>query len=157
MRMIATQEESPAKVLQKVNNILAADMPAAKFITLVYVVVDPKSNSMTIANAGHLNPVLSSKNESRFLVTERGLPLGIKDYPYKENKILLNKGDKLYLYSDGVSEAMNAKREMFEDKRIIESLGKPNANYKTLYLDVKNFIGENPPNDDLTIVMIESL
>ena len=157
MRMIATQEESPAKVLQKVNSILAADMPAAKFITLVYAVVDPKSKSMTIANAGHLNPALSKKNELRFLVTERGLPLGIKDYPYKENKILLNKDDKLYLYSDGVSEAMNAKREMFEDKRIIESLGKPNANYKTLYLDVKNFIGENPPNDDLTIVMIESL
>jgi sigma-B regulation protein RsbU (phosphoserine phosphatase) len=157
MRMIATQEESPAKVLQKVNSILAADMPAAKFITLVYVVVDPKSRSMTIANAGHLNPTLSKKNELKFLVTERGLPLGIKDYPYKENKILLNKDDKLYLYSDGVSEAMNAKREMFEDKRIIESLGKPNANYKTLYLDVKNFIGENPPNDDLTIVMIESL
>jgi sigma-B regulation protein RsbU (phosphoserine phosphatase) len=120
-------------------------------------VVDPKSRSMTIANAGHLNPTLSKKNELKFLVTERGLPLGIKDYPYKENKILLNKDDKLYLYSDGVSEAMNAKREMFEDKRIIESLGKPNANYKTLYLDVKNFIGENPPNDDLTIVMIESL
>ena len=157
MRMIATQEESPAKVLQKVNNILAADMPAAKFITLVYVVVDPDSKSMTIASAGHLNPVLSSENKSKFLVTEQGLPLGIKVYPYKENKIKLNKGNKLYLYSDGVSEAMNTKREMFEDKRIIESLAKPKADHKTLYQDVKNFIGENPPNDDLTIVMIESL
>ena len=157
MRMIATQEESPAKVLQKVNNILAADMPAAKFITLVYVVVDPDTRSFTIANAGHPDPVLSSNSGSEFLVTERGLPLGIKDYPFKENKIKMSKSDRLFLYSDGVSEAMNSKREMFENKRILESLGKPDADYKTLYNDVKNFIGKNPPNDDLTIVMLDAV
>jgi len=157
MRMIATQEESPAKVMQKVNNILAADMPATKFITLVYVVVDPDTRSLTIANAGHPDPVLSSNSGSEFLVTERGLPLGIKDYPFKENKIKMSKSDKLFLYSDGVSEAMNSKYEMFENKRILESLRKPDADYKTLYSDVKNFIGKNPPNDDLTIVMLAAI
>jgi len=156
IRMTAAYEESPARVLQKVNNILVADMPSSKFITLVYVVVDPDNKTMTISNAGHPDPVLCSDSQTEFLVTERGLPLGIKDYPYKEIIIMLNKGDKLFLYSDGVSEAMNAKREMFEDNRIKESLGKPNADYKTLYQGVKNFIGKNPPNDDLTIVMLET-
>lgn len=156
IRMIAAQEESPAKVLQKVNRVLAADIPASKFITLVYVVVDPDSNSVTIANAGHPNPVLSSNNKPEFLVTERGLPLGIKDFEYKETEIIFNKGDKLFIYSDGVTEAMNIKRDMFEENRIVESLSKPGADYKTLYKDVKTFIGDNPPSDDLTIVMLEA-
>jgi len=46
---------------------------------------------------------------------------------------------------------------MFENKRILESLRKPDADYKTLYSDVKNFIGKNPPNDDLTIVMLAAI
>ena len=155
IRMIAMQEESPAKLLQKVNEILTPEIPLSRFITLIYAVVDPSTKNITIANAGHPHPVLYSNNQAKFLEIKSGLPLGIKEFPYEENNLKVEKGDKLFLYSDGVSEAMNSKDEMFDDKRLLESLNKPYANYETLYRDVKIFIAGNPPSDDLTIVSLE--
>jgi len=153
--MIAMQEESPAKLLQKVNELLTPDIPSSRFITMVYAVVDPATREVTIANAGHPHPVLYSNCEAKFLKTKSGLPLGIKEFPYPEYNLTMEKGNKLFLYSDGVSEAMNSQNEMFDDERLLVSLKKNNASYETLYQDVKTFIAGNPPSDDLTIVSLE--
>jgi sigma-B regulation protein RsbU (phosphoserine phosphatase) len=88
---------------------------------------------------------------------EAGLPLGIKTHYYREYNFTLHPGNKLFLYSDGVPEAMNSKKEFFGEKRLASSLKKQDANVKSLFNDVKNFVGETNLSDDLTIVMIESL
>ena len=157
IRMIAMQEESPSKLLQKVNQLLTPDIPSSRFITMVYAVVDPATKNVTIANAGHPHPVLYSNGKAKFLKTKSGLALGIKEFPYSEYNLTMEKGNKLFLYSDGVSEAMNSKDEMFDDKRLLESLNKPDASYEILYQDVKTFIAGNPPSDDLTIVSLEGI
>jgi len=156
IRMVAMQEESPAKVLRKVNNILIADMPSARFVTLVYAVIDANRKMISIANAGHHNPVIKSDKRIHSPVIEVGLPLGIIEYDYKEYNLQMNSNDKLFLYSDGVPEAMNSKEELFDDERIAESLMKNGSNVDSLYQDVKKFTGNIPLSDDLTIVMIES-
>lgn len=156
IRMIATQEESPANVLKKVNSILIADMPSARFITLIYAVIDTESKMISLANAGHHNPLIYSESSISSPVIEVGLPLGIKEYDYKEYNFSISKSDKLFLFSDGVPEAMNSKKELFEDERIAQSLIKTGANVESLYNDVKLFTGNIPLSDDLTIVMIEA-
>jgi len=156
IRMVAMQEESPAKVLRKVNNILIADMPSALFVTLVYAVIDANRKMISIANAGHHNPVIKSDKRIHSPVIEVGLPLGIIEYDYKEYNLQMNSNDKLFLYSDGVPEAMNSKEELFDDERIVESLMKNGSNVDSLYQDVKKFTGNIPLSDDLTIVLIEA-
>jgi sigma-B regulation protein RsbU (phosphoserine phosphatase) len=157
IRMIAGQEESPAKVLTKVNEILLADLPLSRFITLVYVVIDPVTKTVTIANAGHQHPVFCSDNKAENIILESGIPVGIKEFEYKENSYKMNSGEKIFLYSDGVTEAMDVNNNMFGEERIIQSLKNPNSNEKSLYSDVKSFIGNIPLSDDLTIVMIEGV
>jgi sigma-B regulation protein RsbU (phosphoserine phosphatase) len=157
IRMIAVQEESPAKVLTKVNEILTADLPLSRFITLIYVNIDPVSKIVTMANAGHQYPVLCSKSKVENIIMESGLPLGIKNIEYKEYSHPINSGDKIFLFSDGVTEAMDVNKNMFGEERIIQSLKNPNSNEKSLYNDVKSFIKNIPLSDDLTIVMIEAI
>lgn len=157
IRMIAIQEESPAKVLTKVNEILTADLPLSRFVTLVYVVIDPDLKIATIANAGHQHPVFCSAEKVENIILESGLPLGIKNFEYKERVCPLNSGEKIFLYSDGVTEAMDINKNMFGEERVIQSLKNSNSNEKTLYDDVKSFIRNIPLSDDLTIVMIEAV
>ena len=157
IRMTAMQEESPAKLLSIVNDILTGDLPASRFITLVYAVIDPKTKLITIANAGHAVPILISENNVDFLNIQSGLPLGIKHFEYKQDQLIMQNGAKLFLYSDGVTEAMNADRELFDDERLIMSLKNPEADIYSLYSDVKKFAGSMIQTDDLTIVKIEKL
>lgn len=157
IRMIAVQEESPAKVLTKVNEILTADLPLSRFITLVYVVIDPVTRIVTLANAGHQLPVFCGNKKVENIIMESGLPLGIKIFEYKEYTFSMNCGDKIFLYSDGATEAMDVNKNMFGEERIIESLKKPDSSEKSLYNDIKSFIRNIPLSDDLTIVMIEAV
>ena len=157
LRMFAQQEESPAMLLKKVNSVLITDLPVSRFITLVYAVIDPVSKVVTIANAGHHLPVFCSDDGVNFVSMDAGLPLGIKEHDYKEYSLKLKSGYKIFLYSDGVSEAMNLKKEMFESERLLISLRKPLSNIDTLFYDVKSFVENIPLSDDLTIVMIEAI
>ena len=156
IRMIAMQEESPAKLLRKVNTILTADLPVSRFITLVYALIDPFSKTITMVNAGHQHPVYCSKEKVENIIMDAGLPLGIKEFEYKEYNFSMGLGEKIFLYSDGVTEAMDKNRNMFGEKRVFESLKNPQSNEQTLYSDVKSFTGNISLSDDLTIVMIES-
>lgn len=156
IRMIAEQEESPAKLLTKVNKVLAADIPPGRFITLVYAVIDPVSKIITMANAGHQHPIYCSNQQVENIVMEAGLPLGIKEHEYKEYSFSMNTGDKIFLYSDGVNEAMDFRNNLFGEERILESLKYKYSNERTLYSDVKTFVKSKPLSDDLTIVMMEA-
>jgi sigma-B regulation protein RsbU (phosphoserine phosphatase) len=157
IRMLGVEEESPAELLKKVNRILVSDLPNARFITLVYAIIDSHTRSVILASAGHTPPVLSSRKEVSFLNINSGLPLGIQEFNYTETTISMKKGEKLFLYSDGVTEAMNSKNELFDDHRLISCLGNQEADINTIYKDVKKFISDNKQSDDLTIVMIESV
>jgi sigma-B regulation protein RsbU (phosphoserine phosphatase) len=88
---------------------------------------------------------------------ESGLPLGIRVHDYKEYNFTMNSGDKIFLYSDGVTEAMNVRKEMFGEQRLTQSLQKSFSNINSLYNDVKTFTGNIPLSDDMTIVMIEAI
>jgi|GEM_PF-257077 sigma-B regulation protein RsbU (phosphoserine phosphatase) len=157
IRMIGIEEESPARLLSKVNKILTDELPCSRFITLVYAIINPSTRSITIASAGHSIPLLTSDDGVYHLKINSGLPLGIKEFDYTDNCYTMKKGEKLFLYSDGVTEAMNSKQELYGEDRMVASLSKSGSDINSLSKDVKKFIAGHQHSDDLTIVMIESV
>ena len=85
LRSLAEACSSPAEILSRLNRLLIEDLPTGKFVTLVYAVFDPQRSQVTFASAGHLQPVLLSGNEPRFIETEQGLPLGLGPGKYSRN------------------------------------------------------------------------
>lgn len=156
-RFIAKDEVTPSAVLKRVNSYLIEELPPARFITMIYLIIDSDTGKISISNAGHLFPMRVSGDQATSIKFDIGFPLGIQKYDYQDYEIFLNPGEKLFLYSDGVTEATNSEKEYFEDKMICKSLQRENADLNTVFKDVKSFIGGTTQNDDITIVEIEAM
>jgi len=157
LRMQALRGLSPGQVLSEVNKILITDFPSARFVTLIYAVIDPAERKLTFANAGHVYPLIASSDEAKFLETESGLPLGIMESEYSECEIDMRAGNRLFLYTDGITEALNPSGDEYGDARILAHAGKPDASVSTLYSDVARFSAGAAVADDITVVMVSSV
>jgi len=164
MLQLAAQEldsSSPGEVLSRVNETLFARIPANMFVTCFYCILDPKSASLSYANAGHDLPyVLRGSGSECEELRARGMPLGIMPgMSYEEKETILNSGEAALLYSDGLVEAHNPQGEMFGFPRLRElvaehaveegSLG--NFCLEKLYA----FVGEGwEQEDDITLLTL---
>jgi sigma-B regulation protein RsbU (phosphoserine phosphatase) len=157
LRMYATSGFSPGEVLKKVNDVLLSDFPSAKFVTLVLAVIDPGSRKITFANAGHLYPLLVDGNGAEFLETASGLPLGIMESEFAEREIELDPGSRLFLYTDGVTEAQDVSGQEFGTKRLRDYAANGSGS-STEFLDrVNTFADGTAVNDDMTAVTITAI
>lgn len=157
LRLFAERGLPPGEVLQQVNRVLVQDFPRAKFVTMIYAVIDPARQSIVIANAGHLPPLFVDTAASRFLEIDPGLPLGIQEVSFPEYRLDMPAGSRLLLYSDGVSEAMNSSLEEYGAMRLRDQMAKPSASVQNILDDVRAFAGGYPACDDRTVVMIKTL
>lgn len=168
MRLEAKKNKSPANVLLKVHQHVNGDMKRGMFATMFYIVLDSRHRSISYASAGH-NPMVlyrGSTDEVYFL-KPKGFPLGI-DLPDESlfaktmalQKLSLQKDDLLLIYTDGVTEAMNAKREQFGEERMIQAV-RDNARLPATEIVAKieesiaRFVGNAEQSDDVTIVVIK--
>lgn len=156
LRLFAERDLPPAEVLTQVNRVLIEDFPRAKFVTMIYAVVDPALRNIVFANAGHLPPLFVNATGSQFLKIDSGLPLGIQDVSFSEYRLDLPPGSRLLFYSDGVSEAMNAAMEEFGARRIRDHMANPSASVQSLLNGVRAFAKDYPASDDRTLVLISS-
>ena len=109
---------SPGEVLGQVNETLVARIPANMFVTCFYAILEPKSGTLSYANAGHDLPYLWHGGAAEEL-RARGMPLGLMPgMHYEEKEIGLQKGDSALLYTDGLVEAHDPQREMFGFPRL---------------------------------------
>ncbi len=145
---------TPGEVLTKLNQLMVNDFPAGKFVTLVYAVLDPATQSVVFANAGHLRPLLIDERGESFLDVERGLPLGLSCSDYSESEIRLSKGSKLIFYSDGITEAENAGDEEFGLCRLSAHALRPDASAITIVDEVRTFANGNSVRDDASVVFL---
>ena len=157
VRLVAQQGGSPAEVLGEVNRILVKDLPAAKFVTMIYALVDPDPRIVTLASAGHHPPILVDGAGAKAVRTAPQLALGIRDVPYQEHEVRMNPGERLFLYSDGVVEARNRASEEFGEERLLQYAGSTSSSADGLLAEVSAFMKSRPPRDDITIVTIETL
>src|SRR5438309_4168252 len=159
LRSQATQNPSPADVLQKVNRQLYPDIKEDMFISMAYLVVDHARNgAVTLARAGHDAPLLYQRaSQSVTPLKPPGMVLGIDsgnvfDRLTGEVAVPLERDDCLVLYTDGVTEAIDLEGNEFGLERLIESVrasatsGAP-AVVNRLIDDLRNFVGAQPQND----------
>lgn len=156
LRMNALRYLSPGKVLAEVNKILISDFPSARFVTLIYAIVDPSSATITFANAGHVYPLLVDADGAKFIETESGMPLGLMECEYSERRIKMDPQSKLFLYTDGITEAVNSQEEEYGDARIRDHAAKPLSSVLSLLSDVTKFSAGMASTDDVTVVMVSA-
>ena len=147
----------PAKTLSGVNAALVHRGIEARFVTLFYAVLN-SSGELSYCNAGHNPPFLVRRNGIQRLETG-GMPLGLFDpTPLEQETVTMEPGDFVVTFSDGVSEAMNAEGEEFEDERIQSSIdgSAPDAQTQLehLFSSVKTFTAGAPQNDDVTVLVV---
>jgi phosphoserine phosphatase RsbU/P len=158
--------ESPARLLGEANRILSANMDPRSFITMTYAVVDTARGTMTYARAGH-NPLIHlSKGVTRVL-TPAGLGLGMDrgerfEEILEEAEVRLESGDVFLFFTDGVSEAMNGRAELFGERRLRDVLEKvietesDEVELKDRILEeIRRFVGDAAQHDDMTMVILK--
>ena len=162
MKGIASQAVSPSMALSMVNQELCKDNDTSMFVTVFCGILNFKTGELLFANAGHNLPVLiSSGSEIRWLESPPGFLLGImEDTQYETSRMILTPGDTLFLYTDGVTEAMNSQQAFFSDPTLIETIARcpdqrtPDAIIDCVLKAVKAFIGEEPQSDDITMLAL---
>jgi serine phosphatase RsbU (regulator of sigma subunit)/predicted ester cyclase len=155
----ALGSSSPGDVLERVNDSLVMDIPPNMFVTCFYALLDPKSGSLTYANAGHDLPCLQRKGEAEEL-RARGMPLGLMPgMRYDEKETVLVSGESVLFYSDGLVEAHDPKGEMFGFSRLRELVaehGEERSLEEKLLEELYSFVGEGwEQEDDITLLTLE--
>lgn len=153
-----------AEQVTRLNRITKANCPGDCFITLFTALLNPATGRMEYCNAGHNPPVLIHKNDEVEQLGASGLVVGImRDATYEEGTCVLEQGDVLLLFSDGLTEASNPdSSEEFGEERLIALLKKerrqPSANLiDSIKAEVSSFTGPAAAADDITIVIARRL
>ena len=149
-----------APVVAAANEQLCANNEAMMFVTAFVGVLDLETGEFTYVNAGHNPPVLyrAEKNSCEFLDVKKNFVLGPMDgIPFVEQKISLKRGDLLFLYTDGVTEALNVRDEEYLPERLINFMNSTDcaADLQTLLKKIRGnvaeHVGEAEQSDDITM------
>ena len=159
VRFWLAREPDPAKAMGKINAAFSRHGWDDRFVTMVVAVVDPQACELTLVNAGHMPPLLRTGEGEVIEIggDEGGLPLGVADdYEYEAYRREFLAGDFLTIFTDGFSEAMNSKRELFGMERLTKLCGdktvKPRDLGPCILDSVRKFAGDFPQSDDMCLV-----
>lgn len=156
IRSVSTSEDDLAKVFAKVNNSLCANNVEGFFVTAFLGILDMKKYEFRFINAGHERPLLLHDGKCERIKSNSNFVLGLEeDFVYEEEKIKFSEGDAILLYTDGLNEAINSKKEEFGYERLIESFGKNteiSAKIPGIIGDLEKFIGKEEQFDDITML-----
>jgi sigma-B regulation protein RsbU (phosphoserine phosphatase) len=166
------QHRQPERVLSEVNRRLLADTESYQFVTMVYGILDPESGTLSFCNAGHNSPYLFRRGagvgetDAVQALGGTGPALGIlPDQHWEQEAVQLAPGDVLVLYTDGITEARNSEKALFEDQRLLEAVKAcvatpssqtPSAEgvQAAILAAVHRFVGDAPQSDDITLSVI---
>jgi serine phosphatase RsbU (regulator of sigma subunit) len=162
LRASAQRLDSPGQVLKRVNEVMVQDIPPNMFITCLYAILEPETGLLSYANAGHDLPYrrkAAAGGAEELRAT--GMPLGLMPgMEYEEKEIVLERGDSVLFYSDGLVEAHDPQREMFGFPRLQGLV----AGHRTggeamvdfLLSELSRFTGDEwEQEDDITLVTLE--
>src|SRR5215208_5325467 len=162
LRASAQRLDSPGEVLKRVNDVIVRDIPPNMFITCLYAILEPESGHLVYANAGHDLPYKRKVERDREGAEElraRGMPLGLMPgMRYEEKETLLEPGDGVLFYSDGLVEAHNPHREMFgfpRLRKLVAQRDEEGSLVDFLLEELYSFTGEGwEQEDDITLVTL---
>ena len=159
-RTISSHNERPEIIMEALNNAISENNPDIMFITMFLGIMDLTTGTISYCNAGHNPPIVIKDGRAEYLDSEPSLLLGVElSAKYTANELTLAHGDTLFLYTDGLTEAENAERETFGEKRALETA----AHFGTLTAEqqieqmhqaVDQFVNNAEQSDDLTMLAI---
>jgi serine phosphatase RsbU (regulator of sigma subunit)/predicted ester cyclase len=155
----ALDSPSPGEVLAQVNETLFARIPSNMFVTCFYAILNPKRGHLVYANAGHDLPYLQHGGEAKEL-RARGMPLGLMPASsYEEKEIVLDAGESILFYSDGLVEAHDPEGQMFSFPRLralVAEHTEEGALGEYLLEELYSFVGEGwEQEDDITLITLQ--
>ncbi len=150
----------PAQVADRLNRLFPFDMATGQFATLIYGVLDVSNGDFRYVCAGHAGPLHLRVAGPPVILENPGYPIGFADEPYEERTLHVAPGERLYLYSDGLPDAMNSSGDRFGDSGLLRAVerGKtePLQNgITTLLEEIDRWHGGESPNDDISIIAVE--
>lgn len=160
LQVISKQNIDIATATGLINDLITQNTSDGRFITFFWALLDDNQRKLTYVNAGH-NPPILVRNNQIIRLSEGGIILGVMKtwMPYNSNSIQLESGDKIIMFTDGVSEAMNPFSQEFSEERLekialntvvsnsVETLNK-------IREEIENFVEGAPQSDDLTMMII---
>lgn len=150
---------SPAEVMAKANKQLLDGNDTGMFVTVWLAVIEISTGKCVVANAGHEHPVLKRAGGSYELIKYRHSPAlsTIEGIKFREHELVLEPGDTLFVYTDGVTEATNSDEELFGEERMLEALNnsidaEPEELLPAVKRAIDEFVGDAPQFDDITML-----
>ncbi len=159
----ALNKEAPSQIFTSVNNQLCENNEVGMFVTGWLGIMDIFTGHMDYVNAGHNYPLVMRKDGSvEWIKSRPGFVLaGMEGVRYRQNELQLEEGDMIYLYTDGVTEALDISQELFGDDRLEKVLSteeakemKPEMLLRKVAEELKLFAGEAEQADDITMLAL---
>ena len=160
LRSLAPQKLPPPDMMKQLNVMFLERKIEGHFITLTYAIWEPRSRSLTLANAGMPLPILVRKGQCRAIRAE-GVPLGLLEHTeYQAVAVSLETGDLLAFFSDGITEANDPQQEEFGSRRLesilrLNSEKPPQEIVNRVFEELKDFEAGRPQRDDQTLVILK--
>ena len=154
-RLLAESESEPQRIVSRMNDMMTRDNGMTIFVTFFAGVLDLNTGHLRYCNAGHKAPLVNAVP----LPVDKNLPVGaMPDWTFTQQETTLAPGTTLFLYTDGLDEAENARRQMFGKERIKEVLKstslEPQALISQMTQAVAHFVGDTEQSDDLTMLAL---
>lgn len=159
VRAYASGRAAPSWLCQRVNEILCSNLAADKFVTLFYGILDAEERTIRYTNAGHLPPVLLRSDGSSDRLSEGGAVLGVfREWKYDDGVARLALGDRIFLFTDGITEATRADNEEFGEAGLLQAAragaGLSPVELRTHLLSEVNLFCHSNLHDDATLLLI---
>ena len=162
IRDLAESGMDANEIFTKANEKLCENNESGMFVTAWMGILDTETGKLRYANAGHNPPLLlRNNNEFEFLRSRAGFVLaGMEGMRYIVNELQMNNGDRIFLYTDGVTEATNINNKLYGEARLLEYMNSNKDKDGTLILpglkaDIDGFVGEAPQFDDITMLIFD--
>jgi sigma-B regulation protein RsbU (phosphoserine phosphatase) len=162
LKVVAERGLDPGQVLSKVNADLAAENESCMFVTLFLAIVDIETGETRYANAGHNPPVLLRRGQQPEWVPPLNEPVAgvMEGMEYSTKTMSMSPGDTLFIYTDGVTEAMDADKNMYSDPRLLDVLATLDCVtaedlVATVDASIKAFTGGAEQSDDITMLAMQ--
>ena len=160
-RTLAQQATSPAEIMSKMNRSISENNEANMFVTLIIGILDLKTGSLRFCNAGHNPPIIiGADGNTTLLKAKIQLFVGVlEDMEYTDEEITLEKNTRLFLYTDGITEAENGSKELYGEDRLLSTLA-PLGTFDvriivdTVVRSVASHVQQAEASDDMTILLI---
>jgi len=159
VRFYSMMESEPKDVLAHVNDRMASSRNEDAFVTLLYMTLYIDTKRLTVCNAAHPPPVVRRAEEANVIEINdlTNFPIGVMPgLEFEQQDFQLEPGDVVSVFSDGVTEAMNANKDQFGDERVHKAVAaappRAKAIMERLLERVKEYVGDTPQSDDLTLV-----